>query len=101
MRTFEEIKAGITQAGRMNDTMALRMLAAEMQAIGTPEAEASACTAAGTAARLTGDYRAAPDHYQRALVVHQELGNRAGEASVTGNMIGVLMKLGRYDEASM
>lgn len=43
---------------------------------------------------------AALEHYQRALALHKELGNRSGVASVTGNMIGVLIKLGRYDDAT-
>lgn len=38
-------------------------------------------------------------YYQQALSVHRELGNRAGEGSVQGNIGVTCAQLGRYDEA--
>ena len=99
MRTFEEIHADIGQARSINDAAALRSLAGEMQEIGTPEAEASACNAIGNAARLTGDYPAALEHYHRALAVAEKLGDRSGVARITNNISTVYRDSGEYPVA--
>jgi len=86
MRTFEEINTDITKAKNTSDAEALLRYAAELDTIATPQAEALACNAHGLALHLRGDYPAALAKFQRALALHEELGNRSGVAGVTGNI---------------
>jgi adenylate cyclase len=99
MRTFDEIQADIQRASSINDVEALRALATEMQALGTPQAEAAVRNALGNASFLIGDYPQALEHYRRALAVYEELGDRVGVARDTGNMGNVYADTGDYRRA--
>ena len=67
MRSYEEISADIKSAKSISDVHALRLLADEMQAIGTAEAEASSLSAHGIIALLTSDYSTSLECYRRAF----------------------------------
>ena len=96
MRTFEEINVDIEEAIRINDTNALRVLATDLQALATAEAEACAISTLGTAARLTGDYPVALEHYTLALQLYEELGNLSGIANNNVNIGSVNWETGDY-----
>ena len=46
-----------------------------------------------------GNYPAALEHYQRALAIHEELGEPSGVARVTGNVVSTLISSKEYSEA--
>ena len=96
MRTVEEISADVHAAMTINDADALSSLAAELDAQGTPNAEAIAANARGVVSRLRGDYASALEHFRRALQVYDELGDRRGAAQVTSNMGNVYYSTGNY-----
>ena len=99
MRSYKEIQADIDQAIRTGSSRSLRALAAEMQALETPEAVASALQTMGVVYANTGAYSEALEHFRRALVMHEELGNRTSAAGVTGNMGNVFAMTGDYPRA--
>jgi len=99
MRTFEELRDAVSNAHRINDAAELMACAVELDALATAEAEAVASRSRGWAFYLHGDYSAALEHYHRALVMHEELGNRNGMASIYGNIGNVHSSTGDYPAA--
>jgi len=99
MRTFEEIKVNVDQAVRSNNAEALLGYATELDVMGTPQAEAAASSSRGWVQFLRGDHSSALEHYDRALSLYEELGDRKGVASVTSS-IGIVHKsTGNYPAA--
>ena len=99
MRTFEEIKADINAARKILDTAAMRTLAKEMQELESPEARIVVHNTLGSVHSLTRDFPAAVEHYQRALDICNELGDRRGVASVSSNIGLVYKNSGNYPAA--
>ena len=99
MRTFEQISADVGAATNINNAATLMRLATELDELATPEATALAHRARGWACYCTGDYPAALEHYNSALVLYHELGNRSGVATVTGNIGVVSDSTGDYPAA--
>ena len=98
-RSFEEIKVDVDQAFATHDAKALLRYAAELDAISTPQAEATASSSRGLVHELRGDNSTAMIHYHRALALHEELGERTGMARATGNIGAVHQFTGDYPEA--
>ena len=88
MRTFDEIQADVQHATDINDADALMILATELDALQTPQAEALASRSRGWALLLRGDYPEALSHLHRALEVDMELGNRRDVASRSQPRLG-------------
>ncbi len=99
MRSFEEIRAELEKTIGINDPESLLRCAAELDAIGTPQADAEASLARGTAYRLRGDYTEAVNHSYRALALFEELGNSTGVAAATNNIGIVQGHTGNYSAA--
>jgi len=99
VRTFEQISADVGAATNINNAATLMRLATELDELATPEATALAHRARGWACYCTGDYPAALEHYNSALVLYHELGNRSGVATVTGNIGVVSDSTGDYPAA--
>jgi len=98
-RTFEELKEAVKNATSITDAAALMECADELLALATPEAETAAHNARGVSFFYRGDFPAALEHYHRALATYEELGNRSGVASVTGNIGLVHVSTGNYPAA--
>ena len=49
--------------------------------------------------RVRGQYDQALQNYQQALVITQEVGDRAGEGATLNNIGGVYRVRGQYDQA--
>ncbi|MBS1560973.1 MAG: tetratricopeptide repeat protein [Bacteroidetes bacterium] len=94
MRTFEEIAADIDRAMINNEADVLRTLAVEMQALNTPQAEAHANLAIGTAERQVGAFASALESLRRAHDLYEELGDSAGAARATGSIGNVYQNTG-------
>ena len=99
MRTFEQISADVDAAIAISDAATLMRLAIELDELATPEATALAHRARGMACYYTGDYPSALEHFNSALVLFHELGNRSGVASVTGNIGNVYASTGDFPAA--
>jgi len=98
-RTFEELKEAVGQATSVDDVPALLQCAEELDAVGTREALASSDQARGLAEVVHGHHRAALEHFCRSLAMYEELGDRGGVASVTGNIGSVHLDTGNYPTA--
>jgi tetratricopeptide (TPR) repeat protein len=61
--------------------------------------EISTLNERGCEAHRKGQYREALNYYQQALVIHREVGNRAGEGSMLTNIGVVYYSQGQYDQA--
>jgi len=99
MRTFEEIMRDLGHASNTHNADALLRYATELDELGTPQAAAAASNSRGQAHYLRGDHRAALEHYDRALTLHTELGNRTGVAGDTVNIGVVNGNIGDYPAA--
>jgi class 3 adenylate cyclase/Tfp pilus assembly protein PilF len=99
MRTYEEIEADIRQAADTSDAQALLRLAAELDGIGSTQADAEASNARGMAVNFTGDYPMALEHFSQASALYEELGDRAGIARVVVNIGLVHFDTGNYPAA--
>jgi adenylate cyclase len=86
----------VQQAIRRNDIEAILTSASELDAWGTPQAEALAHDGRGWVCYLRGDYPAALAHYHQAISLHTEHHNTIGLARVTGNIGTVFMVTGDY-----
>ena len=86
MRTFEEIEEDIRKAISVGNGEALRTLATEVQAIGTPSAEATAFFTLGMASRLARDFTSALEQCRQALDMFEELRDRVRVARATSNI---------------
>ncbi len=86
MRTFGEIDAELMTASGNKDVAALLRLCAEMEELGTPQAEAAAHRGSGWAMQCRGDHSAALEHFERAYALYEALGNQAGIAHVMNGM---------------
>jgi tetratricopeptide (TPR) repeat protein len=84
-----------------HDALALHGMARiAASATGDLRAEGQARTRLGTVHRRLGEYRAAIEHYERALEIHRQTGDQATLA-VTLHHLGVAYwRLGRYSEAA-
>ena len=98
-RTFDEIKIDLGPAFISSDAEALLRCSIELDALGTPQAEATASRVRGWALRLQGDYTAALTHCHRALAIYKELGDLSGVAGVVVNIGTLLMDTGDYSQA--
>ncbi len=98
-RTFDEIKASVDAAFNTTDAPALQKYAVELDAIGTTEARAMSAHARGYAEAFYNNYAQSLEHYNQALVLCEETGNRAGVASVTSNIGIVYNRLGNHAQA--
>jgi len=99
MRTFEEIKKDLGQASNTNNAQALLRYATELDELGTPQTAAAASASRGQALYLRGDHRAALEHYDRALTLHKELGDRSSMAGDAVNIGVVNGNIGDYPAA--
>jgi len=99
MRTFEQIRTDVGVATEINDAATLMRLAGELDELATPEAKTVAYGTRGVACYCTGDFPAALEHYNSALALYHELGNRSGVARVTGNIGNVYNNTGNYPAA--
>jgi len=96
MNNLSEITQNVQQAIRRNDIEAILTAASELDAFGTPQAEALAHDGRGWVCYLRGDYPAALAHYHQAISLHTEHHNTIGLARVTGNIGTVFMVTGDY-----
>jgi len=99
LRSYEEIIDDIKAANDKQDVTAMRTLADEMSAVGTQQAEAVAERTRGLVCRLEGEFSDAIKHMDTALHLFQQIHDRRGIASVTGNLGIVYYSLGRYADA--
>ena len=99
MRTFEQIRTDVGVATEINDAATLMRLAGELDELATPEAKTVAYGTRGVACYCTGDFPAALEHYNSALALYHELGNRSGVARVTGNIGNGYNITGNYPAA--
>lgn len=99
MRTYEEIKAEFETVRAVNDATAMRALAQELSAIGTPEALAMAEYSEGRCCLVLNDYAQALEHWGRALVMFEELGDRSGVSRTIGSMGSVYWSTGDDQQA--
>jgi adenylate cyclase len=60
---------------------------------------ANVISSIGSLYKYTGDDLSALDHYRRSLAMFEQLGDRASIVRAVGNVISMLAKLDRYDEA--
>ncbi|MBK9184681.1 MAG: tetratricopeptide repeat protein [Ignavibacteria bacterium] len=74
-------------------------IAAELDAISAPQAEALANNSRGLALYIQGDRPAALSHYHGALALYEELGDRGGVAAVSSRIGVVNNRIGNYTEA--
>ncbi len=98
-RTFNELHEAVNHAMGIDDSDTLLRCAAELEALGTREANVIAATARGTADRIHCNYASALEHYNRVLAMNEEMGNRGGVASVNSNIGNVHSLTGNYPEA--
>jgi adenylate cyclase len=98
-RTFEELQDAIHAALSHTNDKALLQCAAELDALGTVKAGALASNTRGTTEHWYGNHTAALEHYQRALVLFEDLGDLEGVARSAGNIGTVHQSIGNYLEA--
>ncbi|RPI67789.1 MAG: tetratricopeptide repeat protein, partial [Ignavibacteriae bacterium] len=98
-RTFEELQDAVRAAMSVNDESALSLCAVELDALGTTEARALAENVRGVADLWSGNYTAALEHYQRAIVLYEELDDRGGVARSNVNIGTVYLSTGNYTAA--
>ncbi|RPI68536.1 MAG: hypothetical protein EHM43_04575 [Ignavibacteriae bacterium] len=89
MRTFEEIHEDVRRAFNVGEAEELLRYAAELNDIGTPQAEAWASRSRGWALYLLGDYHTALELFHDALARFEELGDRSNMALVRSNIASV------------
>lgn len=61
--------------------------------------EARAYDLLGEVATEVGDYKRAPKHFEKALAIYRELGNRRGLADMLMQLAWAAMRLGNYSQA--
>ncbi len=98
-RTHDDIEADVREATNLSNAEALLRHAAELDEIGTPQADASAWLTRGWALYLRSDYPGALEYNLRALARFEELGDRSGMAHVIGNIGIVHFSTGNYPTA--
>ncbi len=89
LRSFEEIEADVSAACTDQDVDALARLATELDAVGTPLADALASRSRGVADYLRSNNSSALEHSKRALELYDTLGDRTGMAHAL-NDLGVV-----------
>jgi len=99
LRSYEEIKTELDSAVLINDSGIARSLVEELQSLRSPRAEATALNTLGKMYWTTGHYPQALEHYRKALPMLEDLGDRAGIASVERDMGIVFWSTGDYPQA--
>jgi adenylate cyclase len=89
MRSYEEINADVLDAVEHSDIAAIGSLQQELRALGTPQALARENWLTGRDALMHGHFAEAVQHYEAALAIYEELGDRASQALTIGT-IGIV-----------
>ena len=96
---LSQLTEAIHTAFNARDETALLGIIEKAEALGTQAAAALEATARGHVEYFRGHYPTALDHYQRALAIHEELGNRQGMARVINSIGNVYNSTGDYPAA--